>query len=47
MQIVALYSTISRLGAAWWDARERWQHRDLGTRRMVWIRADGAISRRA
>ncbi len=34
-------TTISRLKAAWWDEYERWQRRDLGSRRIVYIWADG------
>lgn len=34
-------TTISRLKAIWWDEYERWQRRDLGTRRIVYIWADG------
>ena len=34
-------TTISRRKAAWWDEYERWQRRDLGARRIVYIRADG------
>ena len=34
-------TTISRLKGAWWDEYERWQRRDLGTRRIVYIWADG------
>jgi putative transposase len=34
-------TTISRLKAAWWDEYERWQRRELGTRRIVYIWADG------
>jgi putative transposase len=34
-------TTISRLKAVWWDEYERWQRRDLGARRIVYIWADG------
>jgi len=34
-------TTISRLKAEWWEEYERWQHRDLSTRRFVYIWADG------
>lgn len=34
-------TTISRLKAGWWEEYERWQHRDLGARRIVYIWADG------
>ncbi len=30
-------TTISRLKAAWWDEYERWQRRDLGARRIVYV----------
>ena len=30
-------STISRLKADWWDEYDRWQRRDLSTRRFVYI----------
>lgn len=30
-------TTISRLTADWWDEYDRWQRRDLGTRRFVYI----------
>lgn len=38
-------TTISRLKAAWWDEYERWQRRDIGTRRIVCIWADGVYFR--
>ncbi|SER42733.1 Transposase (or an inactivated derivative) [Tranquillimonas rosea] len=34
-------TTISRLKAAWWEEYERWQRRDLASRRIVYIWADG------
>ncbi len=34
-------TTILRLKDAWWDEYERWQRRDLGARRIVYIWADG------
>jgi len=34
-------TTISRLKADWWDDYERWQKRDLSTRRIVYVWADG------
>lgn len=36
---------ISRLKAAWWDEYDRWQLRDLGARRIVYIWADGVYFR--
>jgi len=33
--------TITRLKAAWWDEYLAWQKRDLGTRRFLYIWADG------
>ena len=33
--------TITRLKADWWKDYEAWQKRDLGTRRFLYIRADG------
>lgn len=33
--------TITRLKAAWWDEYLTWQKRDLGTRRFLYIWADG------
>jgi hypothetical protein len=33
-------TTISRLKADWWDDYDRWQRRDLSTRRFVYIWAD-------
>ena len=38
-------STISRLKADWWDEYDRWQRRDLSTRRFVYIWADGVYFR--
>ena len=38
-------TTISRLKADWWDAYDRWQRRDLSTRRIVYIWADGVYFR--
>lgn len=38
-------TTISRLKAAWWEEYERWQGRDLGARRIVYIWADGVYFR--
>lgn len=38
-------TTISRLKAAWWEEYERWQCRDLGARRIVYIWADGVYFR--
>ena len=38
-------STISRLKADWWDEYDRWQRRDLGARRFVYIWADGVYFR--
>ena len=38
-------STISRLKSGWWEAYERWQRRDLSTRRFVYIWADGVYFR--
>ena len=35
----AAVDTISRLEADWWDEYERWQRRDLGAWRIVYIRA--------
>ncbi len=34
-------TTISRLKADWWSDYERWQRRDLSTRRFVYVWADG------
>lgn len=34
-------TTISRLKADWWEDYERWQKRDLSTRRIVYVWADG------
>lgn len=34
-------ATISRLKADWWDDYEAWRKRDLGTRRFLYIWADG------
>ena len=34
-------TTISRLKADWWDEYEGWQRRDLSTRRIVYVWADG------
>ncbi len=34
-------TTISRLKADWWADYERWQKRDLSTRHIVYIWADG------
>ncbi|MEQ8342975.1 MAG: IS256 family transposase [Marinovum algicola] len=38
-------TTISRLKAVWWEEYERWQCRDLGARRIVYIWADGVYFR--
>ncbi|WP_166418983.1 IS256 family transposase [Cochlodiniinecator piscidefendens] len=38
-------TTISRLKANWWDEYDRWQRRDLSTRRFVCIWADGVYFR--
>lgn len=38
-------TTISRLKAHWWDEYDRWQRRDLSTRRFVYIWADGVYFR--
>lgn len=38
-------STISRLKADWWDEYDRWQRRDLSTRRFVYVWADGVYFR--
>jgi putative transposase len=38
-------TTISRLKAVWWEDYERWQRRDLGTRRFVYVWADGVYFR--
>ena len=38
-------TTISRLKADWWDEYDRWQRRDLSTRRFVYIWADGVYFR--
>jgi len=38
-------TTISRLKADWWDECDRWQRRDLGMRRFVYIWADGVCFR--
>ena len=38
-------SAISRLKADWWDEYDRWQRRDLSTRRFVYIWADGVYFR--
>jgi transposase-like protein len=38
-------TTISRLKADWWDEYERWQRRDLSTRRFVYVWADGVYFR--
>src|SRR5210317_169237 len=38
-------ATISRLKADWWEDYERWQKRDLSTRRFVYIWADGVYFR--
>jgi len=38
-------TTISRLKSDWWEEYERWQRRDLGTRRIVYIWADGVYFR--
>jgi putative transposase len=38
-------TTISRLKADWWDEYERWRRRDPGTRRIVYIWADGVCFR--
>jgi len=38
-------STISRLKADWWTEYDRWQRRDLSTRRFVYIWADGVYFR--
>ena len=35
-------ATISRLKAEWWGEYDRWQRRDLSTRRFVYIWADCA-----
>ena len=37
--------TMSRLKAVWWEEYERWQCRDLGARRIVYIWADGVYFR--
>ena len=34
-------TTISRLKADWWEDYERWHKRDLSTRRIVYVWADG------
>ena len=34
-------TTISRLKADWWEDYERWQKRDLSSRRIVYVWADG------
>ena len=34
-------TTTSRLKADWWEDYERWQKRDLSTRRIVYVWADG------
>ncbi len=38
-------TTISRLKADWWNEYDRWQRRDLSTRRFVYIWADGVYCR--
>ncbi|MFG5379572.1 IS256 family transposase, partial [Yoonia sp. R2-816] len=38
-------TTISWLKADWWDEYDRWQRRDLSTRRFVYIWADGVYFR--
>lgn len=38
-------TTISRLKADWWDEYDRWQRRDLSTRRFVYVWADGVYFR--
>jgi putative transposase len=38
-------TTISRLKADWWDYYDRWQRRDLSTRRFAYIWADGVYFR--
>ena len=38
-------TTISRLKVDWWDEYDRWQRRDLTTRRFVYIWADGVYFR--
>ena len=38
-------TTISRLKADWWNEYDRWQRRDLSTRRFVCIWADGVYFR--
>ncbi len=38
-------TTISRLKADWWAEYDRWQRRDLSTRRFVYIWADGVYFR--
>jgi transposase-like protein len=38
-------TTISRLKADWWGEYDRWQRRDLSTRRFVYIWADGVYFR--
>lgn len=38
-------TTISRLKADWWDEYDRWQRRDLGTGRFVYVWADGVSFR--
>lgn len=38
-------TAISRLKADWWDEYDRWQRRDLSTRRFVYIWADGVYFR--
>jgi putative transposase len=38
-------TTISRLKADWWDDYDRWQRRDLSTRRFACIWADGVYFR--
>jgi transposase-like protein len=38
-------TTISRLKADWWEEYDRWQRRDLSTRRFVYIWADGVYFR--
>lgn len=34
-------TTISRLKSDWWEEYQRWQQRDLSTRRIVYVWADG------
>ncbi len=38
-------TTISRLKSDWWDEYDRWQRRDLSTRRFVYVWADGVYFR--